>query len=222
MSKLHLKYVQSYRGYHYFRRRGSPYVQLPGIVGSAEFMDAYQQALGAVPVAIGASKRSAPGSISAAIAEYYGSQDFRSLTGFTLAVRRPILERVRERFGDHRLAILPREMIVALLDTMQPHAAQNWLKTFRHFICWCVSRKLIASDPTLGIRVKTPKSDGYHTLSEDEIAQFEAHHPSARRLALRSRLASVRDSGAAMWCAWVASIFGMANSPCASRKPARP
>jgi integrase len=186
MSKLHLKYVQSYRGYHYFRRRGSPYVQLPGIVGSAEFMDAYQQALGADPVPIGASKRSGPGSVSAAIAEYFGSQDFRSLTGFTLAVRRPILERFRERFGDHRLAILPREMIVALLDTMAPHSAKNWLKTLRHFFCWCVSRKLIASDPTLGIRVKTPKSDGYHPFSEDEIAVFEAHHPigSKARLAL--------------------------------------
>jgi hypothetical protein len=52
-------------------------------------MEAYQQALGAAPVAIGASKRSVPGSISAAIAEYYGSQAFRSLAGGTPAKRRP-------------------------------------------------------------------------------------------------------------------------------------
>jgi hypothetical protein len=81
VTRLHLKYVQSYRGYHYFRRRGSPYIQLPGVVGSAEFMEAYQRALAAAPVAIGASKRSTAGSISAAIADYYGSQAFRSLTG---------------------------------------------------------------------------------------------------------------------------------------------
>src|SRR5262249_18357436 len=100
MTKLHLKYVQSYRGYHYFRRRGCPYVQLAGIVGSAEFMEAYQRALAAVaPVAIGASKRSRPGSVSAAIAEYYGSQAFRSLGGETATRYRANLERFREDYG---------------------------------------------------------------------------------------------------------------------------
>src|SRR5215471_5806300 len=59
-------------------------------------MEAYQQALAAAPVAIGASKRSKPGSVSAAIAEYYGSQHFRGLTGGTPAKRRTILERLRE------------------------------------------------------------------------------------------------------------------------------
>ena len=53
MTKLHLKYVQSYRGYHYFRRKGMPCIPLPGIVGSAEFMAAYQQALVAAPKPIG-------------------------------------------------------------------------------------------------------------------------------------------------------------------------
>src|SRR6516164_4681801 len=81
MTKLHLKYVQSFGGYHYFRRRGQPRIPLPGIVGSAEFMAAYQVAFAAAPVAIGASLRSKAGSVSAAIAEFYGSQSFRNLTG---------------------------------------------------------------------------------------------------------------------------------------------
>jgi hypothetical protein len=38
MTRLHLKYVQSFGGYHYFRRRGMPRIPLPGVVGSAEFM----------------------------------------------------------------------------------------------------------------------------------------------------------------------------------------
>ena len=186
MSKLHLKYVQSYRGYHYFRKRGSPYIQLPGIVGSPEFMEAYQRALAAAPVAIGASKRSGPGSVSAAIAEYYGSQAFRSLTGGTPVRYRAILERFRENYGDKRLVTLPKELIVALIDTMTPHAAKNWLKTFRHFIRWCKSRKLVRGDPTWGLKIRLPRSDGHHTWSEDEIAQFEVHHPigSKARLAL--------------------------------------
>jgi integrase/recombinase XerD len=188
MTRLHLKYVQSFRGYHYFRRRGSPYIQLPGTPGSAEFMEAYQRALAAAPVTIGASKRSFPGSVSAAIADYYGSQAFRSLTGGTPAKRRAILERFREDYGHKRLATLPKDLIVALLDTMPPHSARNWLKTFRHFIRWCESRKLVHGDPTWGIRLRIPKSDGHHTWSEDEISAFEAVHPvgSKARLAAQS------------------------------------
>jgi integrase len=197
MTRLHLKYVQSYRGYHYFRRRGSPYIQLPGVVGSAEFMEAYRQALGAAPVAIGASKRSPPGSISAAIADYYGSQAFRSLTGGTPAMRRAILERFREGYGHKRLATLPKELIVALLDTMAPHAARNWIKTFRHFIRWCESRKLIRQDPTWGLKIKVPRSDGHHTWNDDEVAAFEVHHPigSKARLALALGLYTAQRRG---------------------------
>jgi integrase len=197
MTKLHLKYVQSYRGYHYFRRRGSPYVQLPGIVGSAEFMEAYQLALAAGPVAIGASKRSKPGSVSAAIADYYGSQAFRSLTGGTPARYRTTLERFREDYGHKPVATLPKELIVALIDTMPPHAAKNWLKTLRHFIRWCESRKLVRSDPTWGVKIRVPKSDGHHTWSEDEIAQFEAVHRigSKARLALALGLYTAQRRG---------------------------
>jgi integrase len=197
MTKLHLKYVQSYRGYHYFRRRGSPYVQLPGIPGSVEFMTAYQSALATAPVAIGASMRSKPGSVSAAIAEYYGSQSFRALSGGTPAHRRSILERFREQYGDRRLAALPSEFIIALLDTLPPFVARNWLKALRHFMRWCQSRKLVRMDPTLGVRVKAPKSDGLHTWSADEISQFEAHHPigSRARLALALGLYTAQRRG---------------------------
>jgi hypothetical protein len=190
MTKLHLKYVQSFGGYHYFRRRGSPRIPLPGNVGSAEFMAAYQQALAAaVPAAIGASKRSKPGSVSAALAEYFGGQAFRSLGGGTQASRRAIIERFREQHGHLPLASLPKEFVVALLDTMSPHAARNWLKAMRHFTSWCVERKFMRADPTLGLRVKLPKSDGFYTWTEDDVAIFEAAHAIGTKARLAMALA---------------------------------
>jgi integrase len=62
---------------------------------------------------------------------------------------------------------------------------------------WCQSRKLVRTDPTLGIRIKTPKSDGHHTWSEDEIAAFEAHHliGSKARLALALGLFTAQRRG---------------------------
>jgi integrase len=76
--------------------------------------------------------------------------------------------------------------LIRLFDTMAPHTARTTLKTLRHFIGWCIERKLMTNNPTLGIRLKVPKSDGFHTWDETEIAQFEAHHPigSKARLAL--------------------------------------
>jgi integrase len=197
MTKLHLKYVQSFGGYHYFRRRGSPRIPLPGIVGSAEFMAAYHQALAAAPLPIGASKRSKPGSVNEAIAGYYTGQAFRSLSDGTQAKWRAILERFREQHGHMPLASLPKEFVVALLDTLPPHAALNWLKTLRHFFRWCLDRKLVRNDPAFGIRLKTPKSDGHHTWTEPEIAQFESHWPigSKPHLALALGLYTAQGRG---------------------------
>jgi hypothetical protein len=197
MTKVHLKYVQSFGGYHYFRRRGSPRIPLPGIPGSAEFMEAYQQALAAAPLAIGASKRSRPGSISAAIADYYGSQAFRSLTGGTPVSRRAILEKFRSSHGHLPLASVPKDFVVALIDTMTVHEAKNWVTAVRHFAKWALERKLLRNDPTLGIQIKRPKSDGFHTWDEAEIAVFEAHWPigSKPRLALALGLYTAQRRG---------------------------
>jgi integrase len=190
MSILRLKFVQSFTSgggtYHYFRRRGMARIPLPGIPGSAEFMEAYQQALGAAPVAIGANKRSLPGSISSALAQYLSSPSFRGLAATTQLKRRGLLERIREPHGHRQLASMPKEFVVALLDTLTPHVAHSTLIALRHFTEWCVERKLMRTDPTSGIRLKMPKSDGHATWTEDEIAQFEAHHPigSKPRLAL--------------------------------------
>src|SRR5262245_17966551 len=200
--KLRLKYVQAWvdqdgRAHHYFRRAGFPRVRLPGLIGSAEFMRAYEAALGAAAPPIGRDKRSKPGSVSAAIAAYYGSQAFRSLTGGKPAKRRAILERFREEHGQLSLAGMPKKFIVALLDTMEPHSARNWLKALRGLLRWCVEHELCREDPTLGIKIKVPKSDGHHTWSEEEIAQFEAHYPigSKARLAFALLLYTAQRRG---------------------------
>jgi integrase len=82
-------------------------------------------------------------------------------------------------------------------DDAIPHVARSWLVGFRHFIRWCETRKLTRNDPTWGVRVKLPKSDGHHTWTEDEIAVFEAHHAigSKERLALALGLFTAQRRG---------------------------
>ena len=112
-------------------------------------------------------------------------------------MRRAILEKFRENHGHLPLASVPKEFVVALLDTMGPHEAKNWLTAFRHFAKWALERKRMRNDPTVRVQVRRPKSDGFHTWTEQEIAQFEAHWPigSKPRLALALGLFTAQRRG---------------------------
>jgi integrase len=202
MTRIRLAYVQSFFDkktgsvFHYFRRAGYPRIRLSGIPGSAEFMAAYQAALASVPEPIGA-KRTKPGSLHAAIAGYFTSLEFRSLAAGTQRQRRAILMRFDTAHGDKPIALLPPEFVHYVLKSMKPFQARNWLKAIRHLMQFCVAEKLAPSDPTRDIKLPRAKSDGFHTWTEDEIAQFEAHHAvgSKGRLALALLLYTAQRRG---------------------------
>src|SRR5215813_3167975 len=177
------KYVQAWvddrdgRAYYYLRRRGFPRVRLPGLPWSPSFMAAYEAAMSGPRTAIGAG-RVEPGSVAAVVAEYFDSQQFfASKSAGTQRMRRGILERFRAAYGDRPFALLPAEWIEALLDAKPPHAARSWLMTLRSLCQFAIKRGWLKSDPTANIKWRTVKSDGFHTWTDEEIAQFEAHHP---------------------------------------------
>jgi integrase len=101
-------------------------------------------------------------------------------------MRRGILERFRAAYGDRPFALLPPEWIEAVLDAKPPHAARSWLVTLRSLCQFAVKRGWLRTDPTRDIKQRSIKGDGFHTWTEEEISQFEAHHPmgSKPRLAL--------------------------------------
>src|SRR6516165_685147 len=103
MRKPTLAYVKVYRDRHgklrrYFRRPGFKAVSLPGLPGSAEFMEVYQAALEGTqpPIQIGAS-RTIAGSVNALVADYLdcspsSTSPFKSCAPETQRTRRNILE----------------------------------------------------------------------------------------------------------------------------------
>jgi integrase/recombinase XerD len=184
MARLRLKNVNSFRDRHgrmrhYFRRPGHKAVALPGLPGSADFMDAYQAALAgaAPPLDIGAS-RTKTGTINAAIIGYYAHTSFTE--GFapeTQKMRRAILERFRAEHGEKRIALSQRRHIVKLLEGMKPHAQKNWLKTLRGLMSYAVANNLRQDDPTEGVKiVKVGKSIGHMTWHEPQIEQYRQRH----------------------------------------------
>ena len=123
MTRFRLKSVNKFRDRHgrlrhYFRRPGRKSVALPGLPGSAEFMEAYQAALAyeSPRLEISAS-RTVPGSVNALVAAYLdcppaSTSAFKSLAAETQRTRRNILEHFRERTAKSA-STAPRHAVTA-------------------------------------------------------------------------------------------------------------
>jgi hypothetical protein len=123
--RVQLKYINEYRDRHgkmrrYFRRAGHPNIPLPGDPGSTPFMEAYHAALAGFQMHEVGKNRSVPGSVSATIAAYYTYNGFLALSPSTRKMRRAVLERLRERHGDKRFAMLTRPHITKILSQQKP------------------------------------------------------------------------------------------------------
>lgn len=190
--RVALRYVHEYRDRHgkvrrYYRRPGQPGVLLRGEPGSAEFLAAYQAAQSGhkiEPKPIGID-RSVPGSVSAAIADYYQSGAFLALAAGTRRMRRQLLERFRVDHGTKQLSGMQQKHVAQQLGKLKPFAARNWLKAVRGLMQFAVATGLSRDDPTAGIKPVKVRAGTIHTWTEDEIAIFEHHHA----LGSRARLA---------------------------------
>jgi integrase len=186
-------YVDQYgKARYYFRRAGFKSVTLPGIPFSSEFMRAYEDALAGQPAAIGA-RRVLPGSMHALAISYYSSPEYLGMEPSSQRLRRNIIERFCRELdvngklnGDKQAATLQREHIVRFMAERadRPESANALRKALRALMRHAIDIGLRADDATRDVRAIRVKSDGFHSWTEDEIAQFEAHHPIGSRARL--------------------------------------
>jgi integrase len=171
---------------HYYRRPGFKAVPLPGVPGSAEFNRAYEAATATAPRIVIGADRSAPGSVSAAVAAYFGSMAFGNLAAGTQRNRRWVLEKFRNDYGEKPLALLERSHIETMLagKAATPGAARNFLIALRAMIAVAITAGLRIGDPSAGIHVRLRDTGGFRTWTEGEIAQFEAAHSIGTRARL--------------------------------------
>jgi integrase len=199
MSRIKLKYVHQFvdrrsgKPRFYFRRRGFPRVPLPGLPGSEEFMAAYARALDAPLPHI---KRTKPGTIGELVGFYLSSAKFLARPPSTQSTYRNIVERVRDEHGDKPVADLERRHLEAMLaaKATTPAAANHWLRLIKVLMAIAVKEGMRADNPAADIERLDARTDGFHTWTEAEIAQFEAHHPigSKARLAFALLLFSAQ------------------------------
>ncbi len=181
------KYCQGFEDRHgqwrfYYRRAGFARVALPGLPWSPEFMAAYDKAANGEKPEIGKAL-TAQGSISALVASFYKTSDFKGLSDSTKATYRGIIERFRADHGHRLVKEMQREHVARIVakkaDT--PAAANNMLRMVHLLMRHAVEIGWRRDDPTQGVRKVKNKTPGFTTWEEEHIDAFLAHHKPGTR-----------------------------------------
>ena len=178
---------------YYFRRNAqSKRVALPSLPYSAEFMAAYEAALGhaaqsKVSAARIAIARSDSGTLNAAVVAYYQSAHYTETLGTnTQKLRRYALDAFRSAKGEgndvprgmRMLDQLDRPHLGKIVGRMKAGEQHALMKALRPFFAFCVQQMLIKDDPTTGLKLaKKPKTMGHYSWSERDIDKFGRRHP---------------------------------------------
>jgi integrase len=188
MTLLRLKYVKIYRDRHgtvrrYFRRRGQKDLPLKGDPGTAEFMLAYQAALGTRVPMVDETKA---GTFARLITDYCRSAAFANLKPSSQKLYRLVLDRIAERHG-HRLARDARRSdarkMVEEIGAAKPAMANVTRAVLRLLMQYAVDAEFRLDNPAAGL--KAYRTGARHTWTDDELSQFEQRWP----LGTRERLA---------------------------------
>lgn len=152
-----------------------------------------------------AIERHPPGTIHDLCARYYACADFAGRgTDDTRHRRRGVIESFRAEFGNDLVRNFGFAHIEAILlkrsrkrvdakgrELGGPVSAYKLRKELRRLFAYAVKIGMIESNPVeLAERVGKPRVKGYHSWSEEEIAQYQRHHKlgTAARLALEIML----------------------------------
>jgi integrase len=188
MTLLRLKYVKIYRDRHgtvrrYFRRRGQKDLPLKGDPGTAEFMLAYQAALGTRVPMVDETKA---GTFARLITDYCRSAAFANLKPSSQKLYRLVLDRIAQRHG-HRLVRDARRSdarkMVEEIGAAKPAMANVTRAVLRLLMQYAVDAEFRLDNPVAGL--KAYRTGTRHTWTDDELSQFEQRWP----LGTRERLA---------------------------------
>jgi len=131
------------------------------------------------------------GTIAALSRTYLGSAAFVELSSATQRARRHLIEQFVSEHGDKDVAGLEQRHVKAIIEAKRatPGSARNLLTMLRVLMALAIEEGVRADDPTVGIKRPKLRGDGWHTWSEDEIAQYEAKHPIGSQARLGFALA---------------------------------
>jgi integrase len=188
MTKIKLPYIHEYRDQRgklrrYVRRRGSRRIALPGLPGSPEFMQAYQDAMSGPLVCPRAPKA---GTLAALAAEFFGSTEFANLRPSSQATYRLALGPILERDGHRLVRDLPSDKarkIIQEIGIDRPAMANLTLAVLARMFSFAVTIGRRRDNPFT--RMPKYKIGTRHTWTDEQLSVYEKRWP----LGTRQRLA---------------------------------
>jgi integrase len=179
----------------YVRRKGQQKIRLRSEPGTEAFLREYREAL-AKPQS--AQSRATPtGSLRWLVEQYLASGEFKTLAQSTQIQRRrildalclePISEQDSTPIASLPFASMPSAKVRLLRDRKAalPEAANHRVRTLRRVFSWALENGLAEHNPAREIRRFRTGSQGFHTWTVEEVAQYEEKHPigTKPRLAL--------------------------------------
>jgi integrase len=158
-------------------------VPLPAIPGSADFMAAYQDALGGVTPK---GPRQGPGSVGGLVFDYLRSPAFTNLKPASQQAHRIVLDRFSTVHGHRMVHDMPRAKVAAYVHEIgadRPGMANLTRKVLRRLLAHAVRTGYRADNPVT--EIEAYKGGTRHSWTESELAAYERRWP----LGSRERLA---------------------------------
>lgn len=188
-----------------YRKKGQQTYHFKAKPGTAEFereLAACRSGIAAPKIAPGIGKVK-PGSMNALIQIYYSSPEFLGLKKSTKEGYRGVLDRFRAIYGDALVTDFKRQSVKEILGTMadKPSAANHLLDRLKAVFRLAMDMEWRSDDPTTAVRGYKLPGDGFHTWTEEQIAQYETRHgpgTKARRALYIALYAGQRRSDAVL------------------------
>ena len=186
------KFVQGFidRNGHaqfYFRRCSFKRVPLPGLPWSPTFMAAYETAMAEQPPQMTPAPRAKAGSFAALATSYFDSPAYMTMKPATKRLYGNAIERwckTKDSNGNEvgtlsAATLRPHhleDMMKAKAD--KPESANLVRKVLRAIMQHAVKIRMRPDDPTRDVKaIRIKNNPGFHSWSEDEIAQYETCYP---------------------------------------------
>lgn len=173
-----------------FRRTGWTPHYAQSDSGTVEFAVEYREWLATGKVEAGEG-RAALGSFDDLIARFYRSSHWFDLKDSTQATYRGELERFRAKYGSRSAATIQAKHIQTLIAQMgdTPAAANNLKKRLGTLFRFAIVLGWRTDNPATPVRSLKTRKGGFPTWQEEQIAQFEAKHPTGTMARLAFDLA---------------------------------
>jgi integrase len=185
----------------YVRKIGRPMVRLRSKPGTPAFFAEYESALRQIatpkPKLTVARRQVTEQSLEWVVRRYEKSHDFAQLEPRSQRVRSSILQSCLDeplneaselRFGACPIDRFEAKFVRLMRDRKKetPGAANNRVRALRVVLGWAVENDLAKSNVAKDVKPLKYQKEGFHSWTQEEVAQFEARHPlgSKARLAL--------------------------------------